>query len=178
MSDVKQQKISPYALLSRWFFDGSSTTKIPEDVLESKAITPLYLLYYFQASPYILYISKHFNNFGLYQMPKECIYNFMKDCILKTGYKPPFIQKIKPVKSEMVECLRTKYIDLKNEDLHMLVKIIDESPEKDSIYEMFGLYKPKTKKLTKVEQKELQEQNKKIEPAKTATLSDLMGNFS
>lgn len=173
------KKISPYTLLSRWFFDGSRTTLLPKEVIDSKVISQLYLLYYFQSSPYILYLSKHFNNYNIFQIPVEEILYFMKECILLTGYKPPFVQRIKNTKSEIVECLREKYSDLKKEDIHMLVKIIDESPEKDSVYEMFGIYRPKVKKLTKQEKDE----NKKLDEGsfkKTdpVSLQDLLGNFT
>jgi len=176
MTDIKVKPLSPYTLLNRWLYDGSRSTQVPEDVLKDKSVSQLYLLYFFQASPFILYISKHFNNYGLFQMDREDVFKFIKECVLLTGYRPPFVQRLKPPKSKFVDCLRLKYPFLKDEELWMLVDIIDKSDEKDNIYEMFGLYTPKKKKLTKVEQKKLQEES---HIQKTAGISgdELLGNF-
>lgn len=160
MAAEKVLTVSPYTLLNRWFFDGSTTTEVPKDA--AKAVSPLYLLMYFQASPYICYISKHFNNYGLFAMPKEDIFRFMKLVISATGYKAPYIKSDKIAESGLIKCLRKQYNDLKSDEIGMMVDFINSSEEKDAIYEMFGLYKPKNKKLTAAEKKRLQ----KVEPSK------------
>ncbi len=175
MASEKILQVSPYTLLSRWFLDGSATTEIPKECI--KAVSPLYLLMYFQASPYICYISKHFNNYGLFQMPKEDIFRFMKLIISHTGYKAPFIKSEKVTESALIGCLKRQYNDLKTQEVGMLVDIINESEEKESIYEMFGLYKPKTKKVTAAEKKKRLQQvetAKKIEESKKETNTGMM----
>ena len=173
MASEKVLQISPYTLLSRWFFDGSATTEIPKECI--KAVSPLYLLMYFQASPYICYISKHFNNYGLFQMPKEDIFRFMKLIISTTGYKAPFIKAEKITESALIGYLKKQYTDLKSSEVGMLVDIINESEEKDSIYEMFGLYKPKTKKVTAAEKKKFQKlQSEQKQPEKKEEKSAMM----
>ncbi len=176
MAAEKVLTISPYTLLSRWFFDGSSTTEVPKDAV--KAISQLYLLMYFQASPLICYISKHFNNYGLFSLPKEEVFQFMKLIISKTGYKAPFIKSEKIAESGLIKCLKKQYTDLKPSEIGMIVDFINSSDEKDAIYEMFGLYKPKNKKLTAAEKKRLKnveaEKPKPKEEAQSLSFEDLL----
>lgn len=176
MDGVKEKKVSAYTILSRWFFDGSSDTKLPDDVEKDKSISNMYLLYYFRPSPYGMLISKMFNNWDLFSLDRNELLYFMKQCIMSCGYKPPFIQKDPVQKNKLVDELVVKYPYLKKSEVFMLVDIIDNSEEKDQIYEMFGLYTPKSKKLTKAQKEQFidkMEQKKKEQIA----LDDLMENF-
>ena len=172
----KDKKVSPYSLLNRWFFDGSKDTKLPEDIVKDKSISHMYLLYYFRPSPYGLVISKLFNNWNLFSLDRDEVLYFMKQCILLCGYKPPFVQKVPPKKNKLVDELVVKYPYLKKDEVFMLVEMIDNSEEKDSIYEMFGLYSPTKKKLTKAQREEFNENVKKEKKTKIE-LNDLMENF-
>jgi len=172
----KENKVSAYTILGRWFADGSRETKLPEDVVKDKSISHMYLLHYFRPSVYGLVISKLFNNWGLFSLERDEVLYFMKECILLCGYKPPFYQKTPVKKNKLVDELVFKYPYLKRDEVFMLVEMIDNSNEKDSIYEMFGLYSPKTKKLTKAQKEEFSnkvEKGKKIE----IELDELMENF-
>jgi len=173
-----KKPISNYTLLSRWLNDGSKDTLIPEDVVNDKSISQLYILYYFQQSHFNLYINETFNNYGLFSMDRCEIFKFMKQCIQLTGYKPPFVQRGSKLKSKMVDAIKVKYTFLKKEELFMLVDFIDVSDEKDSIYEMFGFYKPKKKKTTKAERKRMEKQKPEQKLVKEVSLGDLMENFS
>jgi len=185
MAKKKEKGPSPYSLLSRWILDGSTATKIPEDVVKSKAIGPQYLLYYFQASPYILYFSKVFNNYSLFQLDRLEIFRFIKSTVMKCGYKPPFIAKSTSTKAKIAKALRIKFPFLKYDEISLLVDQIDESEDKQTVYEMFGLYSPnkiKTKKGSREKiKKELEvreikkEQESQIPPG--ITMDNLMGNF-
>jgi len=174
---TEDKKTSSYTLLNRWLYDGSKTTKIPEDIEKDKSISHMYLLYYFRCSPYGLVISKLFNNWGLFSLDRMELFYFLKECITLSGYKPPFIQKVPAKKNKLTDFLVAKYPYLKNEEIFMLIDFIDNSEEKDTIYEMFGIYTPKNKKLTKIQQnqfKEDLEKNKKEQ----LSLNSIMENFN
>jgi len=172
-----KKPLSNYTLLTRWLYDGSKTTNIPDDVINDKSISQLYLLYYFQCSHYISYISKTFNNYGLFSMDRVEIFKFLKQCIELTGYRPPFIKRGSKTKSKMLDVLKFKYPFLKKEEVFMLIEQIDNSDEKDSIYEMFGFFKPKMKKLTKAEQQRIEKVSGE-QKQKEVSLNDLMENFN
>jgi len=150
-----EKKVSIYTILNRWFFDGSKTTKIPDDVEKDKSISQMYLLYYFRSSPYGLIISKLFNNWNIFSLDRIELLYFLKECISLSGYKPPFIQKIPSKKNKLVDCLKEKYPFLKIEEIFMMVESIDKSDEKDNYYEMFGIYSPKAKKVTKAQREKV-----------------------
>lgn len=152
-------KISPYKLLNNWLFDGNRDSEIPKEVLEAHNISNLILLYHFQVSRYIIFINKMFNNYGLFAMKKEDVLKFLKTCVSKTNYRPPFILSEKDAKVKISKILSRKYPYLKRGDISILIDYIDSSDDKNSIYEMLGLYKPKKKKTTKKQLKELQKEN-------------------
>lgn len=169
--------ISNYTLLNRWLYDGSSTTTIPEAIIKDKSISQLYLLYYFQSSHYNLYINNIFNNYGIFSLDRLEVFYFLKQCIQLSGYRPPFVKRVSKTKIDMVKVLSLKYPYLKKEEIFMVVEHINGSDEKDTIYEMFGFYKPRKKKTTKAEKKQIE---KKVEEQKLkeVSLTDLLGNFS
>jgi len=181
---AKEKKTSPYQLLNRWLYDGSKQSQLPAGLINDKVIPNTILLYHFQCSKYILYISKIFNSFDLYQMNKVDIFKFMKKCVLDSGYKPPFIPRVKTTKNKLSKILKFKFPYLKLYEVDMLVDKIDESPDKDRIYESVGLYTKATKKkLTKADKEKIkklntEKQEKKEEPEEEkVSLDDVMANF-
>lgn len=195
MSVEKGNKVSPYQLLNRWLHDGSSETKIPKEVIEGREIGPQYILWYFKNSIYNVYINKHFNNFNIYQLDKQSSLIFLKRAILLCGFKPQFMPRQKGTTSKIAKILKLRYPYYKKDDINLLVKLIDESEEKDQIYETLGLFNPKKKKTTKASKKEISEFMKSYkEPEeedsvelhiqdleqqrKLTTLEDFMGGFT
>ncbi len=172
----KPKSVSNYTLLTRWLYDGSKTTVIPEAVVKDKSISQLYLLYYFQSSHYNLYINDTFNNYGIFSLDRLEIFHFLKECIQLSGYRPPFVKRGGKPKSKMVDVLKLKYPFLKKEEIFMMVELIDVSDEKDAIYEMFGFYKPKKKKVTKAEKKRMEKEAEE-QKTKEESLTELLGNF-
>jgi hypothetical protein len=175
MSDNTDKKPSVWQILNRWLYDGSKDSKMPVELETDKSIGQMNLLYYFRCSPYGLVISKLMNNWGLFSLDRVEVLYFLKECVYLSGYKPPFIQKIPGKKNKLYEHLKEKYPYLKLEEINMLVGFVDESEEKDTIYEMFGIYSPKKKKIT-------ESSKKKTEKTKTAvteelSLDNLLGNF-
>jgi len=160
----QEKKISPYTLLSRWINDGSKNSKIPKDLIDDKSIGPQYILYYFQSSPISAYISNTFNNYNIYTMERVDVYKMIKDIVLKTGFKPKFIPKQKKINHKLYKILRKKYPYLKPYETYKIIDIIDNSSDKDLIYETVGLKssKPKKKKVTKAQQNKLLKKEKTI----------------
>ena len=172
---AKEKPYSSYQVLNRWLYDGSKQTQLPKELEDDKAIPATILLYHFQSSKYILYLSEIFNNFDLYQMRKKDIFRFLKQCVLLSGYKPPFIQKIKTQKNKMAKILRMKFPYLKLYEIDFLIETIDNSPEKDRVYETLGLYLPKKKKATKADKAKLEKAN--TQKSEKVSLEDVMSNF-
>lgn len=172
----KEKKVSVYTILNRWLYDGSMTTKIPDDVISDKSISQIYLLYYFRGSPYGLVIDKIMNNWGIFSIDRNEILYFLKQCISASGYKPPFIQKIQTKKNKLYDVLKEKHPFLKPYEVSLLIEFVDQSSEKEQIYEMFGMYSPTKKKLTKVQQQQFYKEIS--ETKKEVTLDCLMENFN
>jgi len=172
---------SSYTLLGRWISDGKKYSAIPQEIIEDKRIGPQYLLYYFQASPFILYFSSIFNNYSIYQLDRLEVFKFIKQTVLKCGFKPPFIPRTSIDRSKIAKNLRSKFPYLKYDDINLAVEFLDKSEDKDSIYEFFGLYpskKEKIKKTKKVKSKQKEQEVKKEEVVNTGySVEDLLKNF-
>ena len=172
----QERKVSNWSILNMWLYDGSKDTKLPEDLVTDKSIGQMTLLYYFRSCSYGLVISKLFNNWNLFALDRVEVLYFLKQCVMLSGYKPPFIQKVPAKKSKLADELKRIYPFLKIEEVFMLVDKIDNSETKDQVYETFGLYTPKTKKATKAQQKQFTETVKNIEK-NNMSLDNLMENF-
>ena len=170
---AKEKTISSYTILNNWFYDGSKETTIPDEVIKDKSIGQMYLLNFFKSSAYGMVISKLFNNWGLFELDRIEVLKFMKECILLSGFKQPFFQRVPPKKSKLVDEFKSKYPFLKKEELFMIVDIVDNSEEKEQVYEMFGLYTPTKKKLTKEQKESFNTENKK----EKVSLDSLMESF-
>jgi len=168
-------KISPYTILSRWLYDGSRITQFPQELVDNKIIGQNFLLYFFQQSPYGLVISKLFNNFGLYILDRVEVFKFIKDSIILSGYKQQYVERGIKRSEKFEKLLKLKFPYLKNYELPMLVDLIDASDEKESIYQMFGIYDPKKKKTTKADLKKLQNFNENEK--KKITEKNILDNF-
>lgn len=143
------KKPSPYTILNNWLYDGNRNTEIPDEIVKDKSIGSQYLLYFFQGSPYLHYLNSIFNNFGIYQLDRLEIFKFIKLSIQLSGYRPKYLPRFRENKSKLGNELKKKYPYLKYDDVNLLVSYIDESDDKDLIYEMFGLVNSFKKRKTK-----------------------------
>ncbi len=173
---MKKKTTGPsiYTILNRWLYDGSRESKLPIDVVNDKIISHMFILYYFRLSPYGLVISKLLNNWSLFSLDRNELLYFLKESVLLSGYKPPFIQMIKESKNKLSRMLKSKYPFLKLEEINMMVEMIDVDVDKNRYYEMFGLYTPTKKKTTKQQQKDFFNNTNH----KTITLNDLAGDIN
>jgi hypothetical protein len=172
----KDIKISPYKILTDWLKDGSRMTQFPQELVDDKSIGQNFLLYFFQQSPYGLVISKLFNNFGLYVLDRIEVFKFIKESIMLSGYRQQYIERGEKRSEKFEKLLKLRFPYLKNYELPLLVEIIDKSDEKESIYQMFGIYDSKKKKTTKAELKKLQDFNE--DEKKKITKNNILSNFT
>jgi len=159
--ETKGKEISVWTLLNRWLNDGSKSSKMPKELISDKSIGPQYILYYFKDSIYNIWFNEHFNNFGIYQIDRIDMIKFLKQCVLDTGYKPPFLPRYKNTKTKISVILKKKYPYFKMDDINLLVKEIDSSEECKQIYETLGLHKPKKTKTNAANKKKLKKINDK-----------------
>lgn len=145
----KSKKVSPYSILSKWLRDGNSKSKIPEALVKDKTIGPQYILYYFQASPYLVFISELFNNYDMYGLNRLDVLKFLKRATVDTGYRPQYIPRVNTSKTKLQKALRRRYQFLKSYECSMLTGILDSSPEQEEIYEALGLGPPPKKRKHK-----------------------------
>ena len=75
---------------------------------------------------------------------------------MKTGFQPKFIARHNDgTKNKFEKILALKFPFMKKYEIPTIIDYIDQSPEKDSIYETYGLYDTsKKKKMTKAQQKD------------------------
>ena len=170
----EEKKDSPYTILNKWLNDKSKFTSIPQEVLDCKEIGPQYILYYFQSSPCILYLSDVFNNFNIYQMEIEDTLKMMKDICLRTSFRPRYIPTGKEKMLDISKKLKKKYPYLKNYEVGIIANKIESLPERDDIYESLGLLNTRKKKTTK-ENKESLKQN--IQSQEVCSVDDLLEDF-
>ena len=98
--------------------------------------------------PLNYYLDSYFNNINVRYLDKKELFTFIKKCVQdfrvtrRDTTFVPFTRKVK-----LFSVLRDKFPELKNCDITLLADIVDESDDKDVIYNTLGLEKPKKMKL-------------------------------
>lgn len=166
-------KVSPYVIYNNWLKDGNLNSPYPKELEENKyVITPTIILNHFIQSPkYFIFINNLYNNMNLFYLKVSDIAKTVKEAYYYTRYTSYNSKKKTEAKpNALIDILKQKYPYYKKEEILMVVNIIDNSEEKDTIYEMFGLKgNVKAKKMTK---KEISERKDKIN--NIVTSSDIM----
>lgn len=152
----------PFKTFNKWLFDGSRNSPIPEprfdkdgkvivpDILKyNSPITHTYLISMFvKNGPLNHYLNEVFNSMDVRYLDKKELMLFIKQCVLDMRVKPrdttyfPFKRQEK-----LINELRRRFPFLKPYDLSYLTKLIDESEDKDSIYQTLGIEVPKKQKI-------------------------------
>ena len=158
----------PYRTFNSWLFDGSRDSEFPKpryaddgkeiipDLLKyNSPITATYVISMFMKNgPLNYYLDKYFNNINLRYLDKKELFLFIKKCVLdfRAGRRDttfvPWTRKTK-----MFGVLRDKFPELKNCDISLLCDLIEESEDKEGIYNALGLEKPKKLKSKKKRKK-------------------------
>jgi len=154
----------PYRTFNSWLFDGSRDSDFPTPKYadDGKEIIPDLLKYnspisvtyaismFLKNGPLNHYLDKYFNNINLRYMDKKEIFLFIKKCVLdfRVGRRDtsfiPFTRK-----NKLFGILRNKFPELKNCDVSLLCDLVEESDDKEAIYNTLGLEKPKKIKVKK-----------------------------
>jgi len=165
-----------YRHFTRWLFDGSNTSPIPEEqemLKYNSSITLQYMLLCLLPNPKMtIYMNKYFNNFNLYSLNKKQFLHYIKHLVLKLNlsqkdfnYKP----KRDDAKSKLYNKLLNKLPEFKSYDISLLCDTIDNLPEKErnKYYASFDLLKPTKRKLRK----------KTVKKSKKISLNSFIGEY-
>jgi len=154
----------PFKTFNSWLFDGSRTSEFPTpkygddgkeiipDLLKyNSPITSTYAISMFlKNGPLNHYLDKYFNNINLRYMDKKEILLFVKKCVLDfrvSRRDTIFIPWSR--KTKLFGILRNKFPELKNCDISLLCDLVEESKDKEKIFDTLGLEKPKKVKIKK-----------------------------
>jgi hypothetical protein len=152
-----------YRSYTRWLFDGSETSPIPEEQEILKYNSPITIQYMLQSflpnSKMTIYMNKHFNNFHLYSLDKKQFLQYIKHLVLKLNLtRGDFNYKPKR-DDEGVHLLQKKLMgkipELKPYDIALLCEQIDnlEDGEKEKYYAGLDMIDPKKRKMPKKKKK-------------------------
>jgi hypothetical protein len=111
---------------------------------------------------------------GVRYLDKEDLFKFIKKCVIDFGVRKTetiFYQYRK--ETQIYTKLRDRLPFLKNNDIVLLAELIEKSPERDSIYQVLDLDKPKKTKI-KIDKKQVKAQEK----IKSSLSDFLEGHFS
>jgi len=98
--------------------------------------------------PLNYYLDTYFNNINLRYLDKKELFGFIKKCVQDFRINRRDLTFVPWTrKAKLFGVLRDKLPELKNCDISLLADIIDESDDKDVIYNTLGLEKPKKMKL-------------------------------
>ncbi len=152
---------SDLTVLMNWVRDGNLNSKFPETLEKSYMLNAAFFLFYFLQNPnYFIFINNVFNNWDTFKVNKKDLYKMFKEIIYNTGYNPYNKGSIQVKENPLIKKLKLKFPYYKKEEIMMAVNIIDNSEDKDVIYEMFEINDvAKVKKMTK---KDISERQNKI----------------
>jgi len=151
----------PYNTFNKWLFDSNLKTPIPEELLKTTSpINHLYIISIFQTYMALdYYLNGLLNNENLWSLPKDELMLFCKRMVKRFNVTKQrlFFRSWKNNK-KIFDALAKSYPYLKPYEIDLLIKYIDKSENRDSIYSAFGLTKEKKKK-TKNRQKKITMKN-------------------
>lgn len=148
---------SDFTVFMNWARDRNLNSPLPKQLKDSKAICiPFLLSFFLQNSKYFIFINNIYNNYDALKLSNIDVMKTFKEMIYFTNYSSFSKKKVQPKDNPLVKLLKDKFPYYKKEEIIMAVNIIDNSEDKDTIYEMFGINNvAKVKKLTKAEAKKV-----------------------
>lgn len=154
----------PFKTFNNWLFDGRKDTPIPRPKTndEGKVVTPDILKYnspithtfviamFLRNGALNHYLDTYFNNISLRYLSREDIFKFIKKCVIDFKIKKRDVMFYKRRARHMLyEKLRERMPYLKNDDVLLLCDIVENSDNKDAVFDSLGLEIPKKTKLKK-----------------------------
>lgn len=156
--------MSPYQAFNQWLFDGQRDSPIPKEKTDDKGkitipditkynspIHHTYVISLFLRNGQLnYYLNKHFNNINLRYLSREDILLFIKKCVYDFNIKKRDLMFYKrPARKMLYEKLREKVPEFKNDDISLLCDIVENSDNRDAVYDSLDLEKPKKQKIKK-----------------------------
>lgn len=153
----------PFKTFNNWLFDGKYNTDPPEEIVKkSSPISNLYCISLFMNCGNLNhYLNKYLNNFGIFYIPKDELFKFIKRCIrdFKVSRRNVWYYSKRQKKEKLFDVLNERYPLLKEYEIYQLCDIINKSNDKNKILEALGLRSDVKK--TKVSKKDKKINNKK-----------------
>jgi len=157
--------MNEYKIFFAWLFDGDENSILPEpnteygipDILKyNSQITHTYLISLFvRIGKLNHYLNEYINNINLRYIKKEDLMFYVKKCVIENKIKRFQLHYfICSRRNKLFNIIREKIPYLKNEDITIICNQIDNSVEKESIYQSLGIKKPKKQKVKKIKKKE------------------------
>jgi len=154
----------PFKTFNSWLFDGRKDTPIPKPKTDDngKVIVPDILKYnspithtfvlamFLKHGPLNRYLNEYFNDINVRYLSREELFIFIKKCVQQFKIQKSQITYY-PRRPRVIlyEKLREKMALLKNDDVYLLCDVVENSNNKDAVYDSLGLDKPKKTKLKK-----------------------------
>lgn len=152
----------PFKTFNKWLFDGDRNSPIPKptftedgkvlvpDILKyNSPITHTFALQLFMRNGHLNnYLNDHFNNIGLRYLSREELFLFLKKCVMdfKVTKRDTVFYPFRRTE-KIFNVLTKKFPELKGYDVELLCQIIEESPDREAIYNALNLEAPKKKKV-------------------------------
>jgi hypothetical protein len=137
--------------------DSAGNVITPDILKPSGPLNQRYIMSMFMKNPKMcLYMNKYFNNVNVWYIDKETFFKFIKKCIHDFKFNRRdllFLKSSKGNKEKLVEKLEERFPLLKFDDVLMLYELIEKSPEKNAIYNSFGLKRVSKRKVKKEKKK-------------------------
>ncbi|MFW6242775.1 MAG: hypothetical protein ACOC2W_01315 [bacterium] len=158
----------PWKTFNNYLFDGKYHTEPPEEITKSSSpISNLYCISLFMKCGKLNhYLNKYLNNYGVFYIPKDEMFKFIKKCIrdFKISKKDIWYFSKKQKKTDLYDVLSERHPLLKEYEIYHLCDIINKSKNKNEILQGLGLKSDvKKSKVNKKDKKNKQEKknNKK-----------------
>jgi hypothetical protein len=150
-----------FKTFTNWLFDGNLLSEIPPELTKSSSpISNYYCINIFMKCGKLNhYLNKYLNNYGVFYIPKDELFKFIKRCVkdYKISRNQIWYYSKKQKQEKIVEVLSEKYPLLKNYEIYHLSDLIKKSTDKNKILEGLGL--KSDNKKTKVKKKNKNKKN-------------------
>jgi len=152
--------INEYSMFLDWIYDGYVNSEIPNPELLLKYNSPIthtYLISLFvKIGKLNHYLDEYMNNINLRYIDKKELMFYVKKLIIDNKIKRFQLHYfIYRRHHKLFDVLKEKFLYLKNNEIQAICDQINNSDEKESIYQSFGLMKPKIEKVKKIKKEKI-----------------------
>ena len=164
----------PFKTFNNWLFDGRKDTPIPKPKTndDGKVIVPDILKYnspithtfvlamFLKNGPLNHYLNEYFNNINVRYLSRAELFIFIKKCVQQFKIQKSQITFYpRQARFILYEKLRERMAILKNDDVYLLCDLVENSDNKEAVYDSLGMDKPKKVKLKKAKKLKAKKNN-------------------